>query len=320
MKKQLEGLRSKPVWVTHLGCIKGCLEYLGSDITMPWLYGGTGHAFIINMHEEVCPSGPTAWNSDKLLLPLGLNVGFNVEGVSAARNSPDFAEKQEAAWNTVRGWIDAGIPCYGWELDIPEYYTVHGYDETGYYYWDMVANGPAGPKPWQELGDTGIGFLLLCKLEICQPAPDEKVVKDAFAAVLDHARTEEGWSHPKYRTGLRAFELWTDALEDGTASRFGQRFNAVVWAECRAQAVGFLKEAKQRLGGKADSLFDEAMQQYSLVHAKLEAVSELHPFPPPTEDTEDERLRSPEAAQLIREARAAEEKGLEALQRIADAL
>ncbi len=320
MKRELEGLRSKPVWVTHLGCIKGCLEYLGCDITMPWLYGGTGHAFIINMHEEVCPSGPTAWNSDKLLLPLGLNVGFSVEGVFAAKNSPDFAEKQEAAWNTVRGWIDAGIPCYGWELDIPEYYTVHGYDETGYYYWDMVANGPAGPKPWQELGDTGIGFLLLYKLETCQPAPDEEVVKAAFVAVLDHARTEEGWSHPNYRTGLRAFELWADALENGTASRFGQRFNAVAWTECRAQAVVFLKEAKQRLGGKADSLFDEALEHYSEVHAKLEAVSELHPFQVPTEDTEDERLRSPQAAQLIREARGAEEKGLEALQKIADAL
>jgi AraC family transcriptional regulator len=49
MKKQLENLRWKPMNVTHLGCIKGCLNYLDLDVTDAWLFGATGHAFIINM-------------------------------------------------------------------------------------------------------------------------------------------------------------------------------------------------------------------------------------------------------------------------------
>lgn len=47
--KKLEYLRWKPHNVTHLGCIKGCLNYLGVEVSDPWLYGATGHAFIINI-------------------------------------------------------------------------------------------------------------------------------------------------------------------------------------------------------------------------------------------------------------------------------
>ena len=49
MSKKLENLRWRPMNVTHLGCIKGCLNYLGLDVTNAWLYGASGHAFIINM-------------------------------------------------------------------------------------------------------------------------------------------------------------------------------------------------------------------------------------------------------------------------------
>ncbi len=50
---ELTGLRIRKCNVERLGCIKGCLEYLGSDISFPWLYGGTGHAFIISLDPGV---------------------------------------------------------------------------------------------------------------------------------------------------------------------------------------------------------------------------------------------------------------------------
>ncbi|MCD4657400.1 MAG: hypothetical protein K8S87_07625 [Planctomycetes bacterium] len=49
--KKLEGLIWKPFWTTHIGCIKGCLNYLGLNISDGWLFGATGHAFVINIHE-----------------------------------------------------------------------------------------------------------------------------------------------------------------------------------------------------------------------------------------------------------------------------
>jgi hypothetical protein len=81
IKEVLEGLKSTPAWVTHLGCQKGCLDYLGSDASMPWLYGATGHAFVINMHDVVCPSSPTARHTEPLLMDLSLNIGYVVTGI-----------------------------------------------------------------------------------------------------------------------------------------------------------------------------------------------------------------------------------------------
>jgi hypothetical protein len=52
MEKHLKNLRWNPRMVSHLGCIKGCLDYLGMDISDAWLFGGTGHAFIINICER----------------------------------------------------------------------------------------------------------------------------------------------------------------------------------------------------------------------------------------------------------------------------
>ena len=53
MNKKLESLKWSNSFVTHLGCIKSCLDYLGKDVSYTWLYGAMGHAFIIN----ICKNG-----------------------------------------------------------------------------------------------------------------------------------------------------------------------------------------------------------------------------------------------------------------------
>lgn len=101
MEKTLEDLRWKPMWVSHLGCIKGCLKYLNLDVSDAWLFGATGHAFIINVHESVCPSRPTAWNTE-MLFKLGKNVGYVVDVVFSHKSKEEFALKQRFAWERTK--------------------------------------------------------------------------------------------------------------------------------------------------------------------------------------------------------------------------
>jgi len=228
----------------------------------------------------------------------------------AHKSAPDFAAKQEEAWALVRESLDNNIPCYGWELDVPEYYVIYGYDDVGYYYSGARCDEGAGPRPWQEVGDSEIGVLEMYNVEPCEPAADAELVKQALALALEHAESPEKWIYPDYRSGPAGFDLWAEALGNGTANRFGQGYNGAVWAECRGEAVGFLKEAKQRLAGQTDALFDEAIEHYSLVHSNLKALSELHPF---AMEDEEEELTSPEGAALVIEAAVAEREGLEGL-------
>ena len=58
----LENLRQRPHNTTLMGVVTGALEFFGLRNDDPWAYGGCGHAFMINIHEQLCPSGPYCWN------------------------------------------------------------------------------------------------------------------------------------------------------------------------------------------------------------------------------------------------------------------
>ena len=319
--KELANLHWSTKWVSHMGCIKGCLDYLGIDVSEAWLYGGTGHAFVINLHEGVCPSGPTTWNTSGLAA-LGGNVGYASDCVFGDKGDDDFAGIQMRAWEHARQAIDRGIPCYGWELEIPEFYVVYGYDDVGYYYSGPGCDAGQGPKPWQELGDTGIGVVELYSIAPGRAAGDATTVKEALAFALEHARNPPGWIFEGYRAGLEGFDNWIQALQKGVASDMGMRYNTGVWAECRRFAVGFLEEARERLPGRVDGLFDEALVHYRAIAERLSQVGEIYPW---ANDASDEDVlpiddRSRAAVEALGAARGAEAAGLQALQKIVEAL
>jgi hypothetical protein len=318
MKKELKTLRWRPRWVTHLGCIKGCLEYLGVDVSDAWMFGATGHAFVLNIHDVVCPSGPTAWRTE-MLFKLGRNIGYTTDGVLGFKSESDFAEKQEQAWQHARSSIDAGIPCYGWELDVPEYYVVYGYDDEGYYFSGPLCDESKNPKPWKELGDTEIGVLEMYSIKKTEPTDDITVVKQALEFALELADSPSKWILPKYRAGLGGFDNWMHAVQGGTAHGFGMAYNAAVWGECREFAVDFLREAKERIDGTVGSAFDEALGHYEVVAKNLHALAEAFPFPPKGEEIEDEDRRA-HALKHLKDARQAEESGLRALRKIIEQL
>ena len=317
----LRNLRWAPSWVSHLGCIRGCIDYLGIEMTDGWLYGGTGHAFVLNVHEDgSCPSGPTAWNH-RVIFTLGENLGFSIAGVTGGKESGELPGAQERAWDLVRRSVDEGVPCYGWELEVPEYYVVHGYDDVGYYYSGPGADDGKGPKPWRDLGDTGIGWLEMRTVKPERAAADVKTVREALAFAIEIGRGSDEWILPSYRGGLAGYDAWIRAMENGSAGRFGVGYNASVWAKCRRMAPEFLREAKGRLPGDAVPLLDDAASRYEEVSRALDAVADAYPFsaehsmePIGADD------RSAGAAQDLRRARGAEEAGLAALERLVERL
>jgi hypothetical protein len=318
VKKELENLRWTPRWVSHLGCVKGCLDYLGLDVSDGWLYGATGHAFVLNIHDVVCPSGPTAWNTE-MLRELGKNVGYESRGLSAERGDADFDEKRKLIWDSTKLALDNGLPTYGWELDVPEYYVVFGYDDVGYYYSGPLCDDGAGPKPWRDLGASDIGLLEMYSLVAAEAADDRATVKEALAFALAFAESPAGWVYAKYKGGPGGFDNWVKAVEENVAHSHGMAYNAAVWHECRRFAVEFLKEAKERLG-EAAGPFDGAIANYEVVAESLKKVAELFPFVGREEGHVKDKERCAAAAAALRAAREAEAAGLAALAGIRDEL
>jgi hypothetical protein len=326
MEKRFENLRWVPRWVSHMGCVKGCLDFLNLDISDAWLYGGTGHAFIINVHEGVCPSGPTAWMTE-MLGRLGANLGYVVDCTFGSKSEPDFVEKQRLAWEHVKRAIDQGVPCYGWELDKPEFYVVQGYADgeadgrraAGYFYSGPGCDEGKGPKPWQELGDTEIGIIEMYSVASGEPADDTTAVREALSFALEHAENPDKWILPDYSSGLAGYDNWINAVEGGTADGFGMAYNAGVWNECRVFAVAFLKEARGRLGRPA-APFDVAIEHYSVAAQNLQTVVDTFPFHGMEPGHIEDSQRLQVAAACLRAAREAEGNGLVALESIVNVL
>jgi len=318
----LDGL-TFPKWsITELGCIHACAHYLGRDVSRARLYGGTAHAFLINIHEDVDLEAVTAWDRTSVR-ELALNLGLLIDGVAAHKEQmaeSEFRSKQHEAWRFVRRSILLKQPCYGWELKAPygDYWLITGFDDVGYYYdgWET-----GGPTPWQKLGDQFIPVLNVCNVKLCEPAADDIVVRDALAAALKHSRSNwDTTADVDAHFGPAAFDAWAHALESGSALHNHHAYNAQAWHECREMAVEFLREAKRRLPGRCDAAFDEALAQYAVVRNKLAALKELTPIDPELGWGKEPKLQSAKAAALVREAGAAERKGVQALRKIATTL
>ncbi len=324
--KELEGFKWHSLWTTHIGCIKGCTDYLDLGISLPWIFGGTGHAFVMNIHEELCPSGPTAWKAI-MLFELAPNLGYKTDGILSFREEEggctEWKEAAKAAWEFTQRKLDANIPVYGWEMEIPEYYCVNGYDDVGYYYNGCLAPNGKGPVPWQEMDKHEIGLIEFVAVHPGEPASPEKVVKEAFEKALFFASNPEGFVYPGYASGLKAYDMWIKFLDgsieytEGHAHGIG--YNAEVWSECRRFAVDFLYEAKSKIGQHGE-LFDEAIKYYTDVRESLSCISDQYPFLTRQLST----LQDPERRAMVIEdlkiARDAEEKGLAALKKIVDVL
>jgi hypothetical protein len=303
-----------------MGCLKGCLDFLDLEISDGWLYGGTGHAFLLNMHDQVCPSGPTAWKGEPLLR-LGRNLGYEVETVMAFKSDGVALEEgQRGAWTLVREAVNEGKPCFGWELESPEYYVVYGYDQAGYYFSGPGCDDGNGPKPWTELGDSGIGVLEMYRVDLGSSASDTQVLEESLTFALIHAADTGRWVLPHYTAGLAGYETWVDALRNGRAEAVGMAYNAAVWNECRGYAVQFLQEAQERLRGSTAEMLTEAISHYRAVFDRLTIVADLFPFHGLDPEHLKDESRVSRAIDALQAARKAEAQGLESLRAVVASL
>jgi hypothetical protein len=316
---KLDNLKWVPRWVSHLGCIKGCLNFLDLLITDAWLYVATGHAFILNVTPDLCPSGPTDWNTEKII-KLGENIGYKTETISGWKGNENLNQLQERAWEHVKTALDNKIPCYGWELDIPEFYVIFGYDNKGYYISGPECDEDKEPIPWRNLGTSEIGVVEVHSNKLKKAAKDEKVIFDSLSYALEYAYKPDPWTDPRSSGGLKAYDTWIDSLKNGIAYEFVLAYNSIVWLECRKNAVEFLQEANDRLNDRdIENLFNTSINYYNDVSQKLELVSNLYPF---SQNLEMRPIqidsRSLQAAEALHSAKDSEIVGLEILAKLID--
>lgn len=90
-QKKLNNLKFVPRATSHMGALEGCLNYLGIDVSPGWLYGSTGHAFVMGIGTDLCGSGPHCWNWGTVN-KLGKNIGYKTENIYTNKSKDDFSQ------------------------------------------------------------------------------------------------------------------------------------------------------------------------------------------------------------------------------------
>jgi hypothetical protein len=317
MAQMQESIKPVYAWSSFMGCVKACADHLGCGHSANWLYGVTGYAFIMNIHPVVCPSGPTAFDNSFLIGNAGaLGLGFDT--INFSRRDPDFEKKQREAHAKVQKALGEGIPVFGWELDLPEYYLLAGADSTGYLFFDM--DRQIKGCPWEKLGTSEIGMVEIHSLSRLTMENEPLLqVRSALQFLGEYHSDPQKYAFEGYTQGTAGYDVWIDAMQSGETDPLGLPYNARVWHEARSHAVGFLSEIKVKLGENLDySSLDEAIKCYGEVVASLEEICKIYPFPPIGVDlTPENAARSIE---LLREVKNSESRGISHLLGFAEQL
>jgi hypothetical protein len=254
---KLENLSQGRLNTTMMGVVKAVLDYYHLDSSEVWAFGGSGHAFLVNVHDQLCPSGPYCWKYDgfqKLLRNLGLEM--NDLGFFHKDSKP---EERAAVEQKLKQSLDSGIPC---SLVHMEHQVISGYDDKAVFTaqpWGDCCNGfpPATLTfgTWPEFKDeVHVNFFTYRKLA---PADDATVVRDSLGYALDLFRHPEKHNFERYSLGLNAYDNWTRAVAAGHGQAHGNWWNGTVWSECRTMASGYFSEIGQKFGtvsGQASKL------------------------------------------------------------------
>jgi hypothetical protein len=308
-------------WLTWVASTTTCLRALGVDCDVVDVAGTTGYAFVMAVHDELCPSGPTMF--DWGMLDHGVNVlgrSTLVFGCSDCytgdrRNDRTRAHCREA-YDLVARETAAGRPCVLWGVYVPEFGVAVGVEDDAFHVktFREVTGEPQPPVPYDTLDAPGGPYVMAFPTATdlsCNTLHGERFAIGHAVQLLE-ARSP----FKQYGFGLRAYERWIAALEVNRADMFGNAYNAQCWAEAKRSAHAFLPRVAARHPDAAPAL-ERATAHYAVVAEAMNRVATLFPFPPRGE-IEDAAKRV-EAAERLAVARDAEALAFEALVEAAEA-
>jgi hypothetical protein len=300
---KLEGLKQPPFNTTMMGVVKGALDYHGIEFSAPFVFGASGHAFVINVHKQLCPSGPYCWSREETY-PLIRNLGLDTTDLGFYYDLTSAEDRAEVEAK-LRAALDKGIPC---SLMNMEHQLITGYDADGLFTaqpWPPHDFPPARLTfgLWKEFGkEIHVNFYALAR---AKHSDHRKAVLDSLDyAVALHADPKKHTS-ADYGVGPDAYANWIAAAEKCGDSH-GNWWNGVVWSECRAMASKYFAE----IGAKYESaapICEELSRDYAAISANLGKVS-------------DKKLPAPEKIRLLDETQKMEAEAMEKVVAVAKAL
>lgn len=285
MKVKLD-VELKPAADTFCAALKSMLDYLGDEHPIWEIEGLSGYAFRILVHREVCPSGAhhTNWKEihPETLRRLGWDVRFFLH-IDWDRKE-NFASQREKMLDTITAALDQRRPVAVYDLYVPEWALVTGYDDQerkfqvstflNLAHWDTV--------PYDKLGEFNLPILYALAPGEKLPDYDRKqAYRDALAVACRHYNLHEYTWRPTVRDGKEAYNQWISTLKGYPEVKCipaGLADYAAKYGEWRKSAAKFCREAAKLFGDLKTHLV-AAAGDFGKEAETLGKLAKLFPLP-----------------------------------------
>jgi AraC-like DNA-binding protein len=249
---ELKNLTQNDLCTTLMGCMKGASDYFDLDWTNAQLFGYSTHAFMINIHADLCPSSPYAWKKDHFWLAMR-NLGIRkVDVVELKQGAP--AAEFGLAEKKIRAHLDAGKLCV---LDHLEHQLISGYDTKGFIFLQPWKGASKVELPslsfgtWKE-GFERMEFMMFTLLEKDDlRAGENALLQSALTAAVRIRTAPDEFQCPGYKVGDGAWEAWMAGIDRGLGTSHGHWWAGMVWEECRRLGAEFFTELESTVPNDA---------------------------------------------------------------------
>ncbi|CAG7614962.1 RNA polymerase sigma factor [Paenibacillus allorhizosphaerae] len=338
---KLAASHASGTWTSVGWALHRVLSYTDHNLSLPMVMGLTGHAFRITIcHDDVHIAGPTMYPF-RDILPRGLqNLGWSCRMVetqnkrdvsgenanlidptmltAAAKDKRMLQEELPAALDLIHRSIDKGFPVMAWDLFIPEFGVIYGYDDEQQQLTAAECM-KEGKLPYDHLGRGTLEDLFILALEERTEKDLRSMLRDALATILDHYNGTEAPTDRGVR-GLRAYDVWIEAFHGGGIEPNGNAYNVAVVQDARRLAADFLHEigtewqGNDETTGRIRALSSEAALLYRHIAEQLHELAALFPFPSGgNPNTNENRER---AIKVLRSIKSLEEQAVSLLERM----
>lgn len=258
-----------------MGVLHGAAAYYGLDLSAAAVFGGTGHAFVMNVHKELCPSSPYVWDQAPLRR-LATNIGLEVTELGFY-DSSTLLEHRLQIEASVRELLDRGVICALINLDNQ---LITGYEEARLLLAEPWGEMPMTPptlssETWAEFGDEL--HVTFYRIEPTERVDERTTAVQAVEFALELYEHPRRYAEPDYGMGPDAYENWIAAVRAGRGADHGAWWNAMVWSECRGEAASYLRILAEHLPLESETArgaLRGAAEQYNRVALELRRVAD----------------------------------------------
>ncbi|WP_405171020.1 RNA polymerase sigma factor [Paenibacillus sp. FSL H8-0280] len=295
--------RAPQTWNSAAASIHEMLGYIGPSPSLPMVMGMSGLSFRLTiLPQDIHIAGPTAYNFKEVLTRGLQHMGYRSHAVEALASEaglnanlvdPSMLEEKAKgkrllnprlvqALSLIRYAIHRGIPAVVWDLNIPEFGLIYGYDDAArtLYGTDFIKSGTI---PYDHVG-RGVNQEVFVLAAESDGMIREMNLHAALTAVLAHYRGEDPYTLPNTVSGVAAYAVWREALEYRRVEPNGHAYNIAVLWDARRNASEFFKELSLKWASISSysSLIPfclQAEELYRNISQKLNKLAELFPFP-----------------------------------------